>query len=175
MKTKLLWAILIVSLAFNAAVIGTMGFHWLRVKGFHHRPMNEHARVMRMKKTLGLNDEQVKLMEENRSKLDAEIAPLQERLQTKRKEMLTLLESEPAYGPKVEKAIAEISALQGDIEKAVIRNSFSVKTILTPDQQKKFREFMERGFRRMRPGEGRHFGRPPFGMPPPAAPEKEPK
>lgn len=154
MNTKLLKILLILSLGFNLGIVITFGHHWLMRKEFKKWPEESSRHKKFMHKTLGLTDEQAKLMDNNRESLEKEIFPLKEELKKKRLELASLLDADTVDNSKIETLTADISLLQMKIEKNVINNSINIRKILTIEQQKKFKAFLKKGFQNMSHGHG---------------------
>lgn len=160
MKSKILAALLFVSLALNVGVIGTVGYHWL-----HHgmRPKNPAGFIHHMKKVLRLSDEQVAAMEKDRAQMETDTAAVRQQLESKRRELFTLVDSQDAYTPQIDQLIGGISTLQMEMEKNAIRHSFVTKKILTPEQRQKFTTMLHKRF-------GKNHMPPP---PPPDGPAQD--
>lgn len=154
MKTKIMAAVLVLSLGFNLAVIATFGHHWLESREFGkpHKPGAWH--VKKMQKRLNLTDEQSRFMETNMEDLQKTIDPVRAELEGKRKELFTLLDGDTVDPVKVDKIIGDISLLQMKIEKTVVENSIVVRQHLTPEQRAKFKEFLKKGMRKGPRGPG---------------------
>lgn len=153
MKKKLLLVLLAVSLAFNLAVLITFGHHSMMRRSFEKGP--EGASVFfkdKFKKTLGLSDQQAELMEKERSEMKKAMQPLRDGLQKKREELFALIDEENVDNAKVDKLIGEISSLQADIEREVVKHSIGIRKNMTPEQRVKFNEFLKK-----------HFKKPPHG------------
>jgi Spy/CpxP family protein refolding chaperone len=146
MKNKILGFLLIISLGLNIGVLVTFGHHWFFKKGFDKFPKESSWQKARVKKMLDLTDDQAKAMEEKRKQLQDTITPLKEELKNKRTELFTLLDSDNVDSLKADKLVNEISVLQMKIEKAVIEHSINVRKTLNPEQQKKFKAFLRKGF-----------------------------
>lgn len=56
----------------------------------------------------------------------------------RRKELAQLIETSDMNNPKIEMCLNEVSTLQLDLEKNVIKHLYDVKSVLNEDQQKKF-------------------------------------
>lgn len=152
MKSKLLMVLLILSLGFNIGFMATFGHHWLMKKEFANCPKENSWHKAKVKKMLNLTDEQVQVMEKDRKELQYVINPIREELKNKRTELFNLLDTDNIDKAKLEKLIAEISSLQMAIEKNVIEHSINIRKNLTPEQQKKFKTFLKKGFEKMAHG-----------------------
>jgi Spy/CpxP family protein refolding chaperone len=157
MKKKILLSVLLLSLALNVAVFLTMGFHWFSWK-HHPGSTGRDAHFSRMVKTLKMDTAQAKAMQQDRQALEQELQPLREAHRRKKMEMFALMKSTGTYTPQIDSLIEQSAGIQMNIEKTCVRHSFHTRTILTPEQQKKFETMLEKGFRRAHPGrwQGRH-------------------
>ncbi|MBN1573778.1 MAG: Spy/CpxP family protein refolding chaperone [Deltaproteobacteria bacterium] len=86
-----------------------------------------------------------KILEENNEKLEA----CRRTISDNRKELFTLINKEDPNLEEIDKKIAEISALELDMEKIFVRKIISVRGVLTPDQVKLLDSHIEKY---MRPG-----------------------
>jgi Spy/CpxP family protein refolding chaperone len=117
-----------------------------------------------MREKLNLTDEQVNAMEKERQELETSLVPIKDAIHAKRTELMSLLDTENAYSPKIDVLIGEIGQLQMEMEKNVTRHSFTTKKILSPEQQKQFHAMLRHGFQKKHPGPR---GKMPFGNPSP--------
>jgi Spy/CpxP family protein refolding chaperone len=150
MKRKIVLAVLAVSLALNAGMLSTVGFHWLHYRGPGRGDGPGHGNHFR--KILRLTDAQSQSFDEDRARLDAAIDPLQKQLRSKKMELVALMKATDTYTTQIDALVTETAGLQTEIEKTFIRHSFNVRRNLTPEQQDKFNELLEKGFRRRGPG-----------------------
>ncbi|MCB4792551.1 MAG: Spy/CpxP family protein refolding chaperone [Elusimicrobia bacterium] len=154
MKIKLLMVLLLLSLGFNLGVFVTFGHHCLLKKYFEKGPKESSWHKNKIKKMLNLSEEQALYMEKDRKALQDTINPLKDELKAKRAELFAMLDSDSIDNSKVDKLIGEISVLQMKIEKNVVDHSLNIRKQLTPEQQKKFKEFLKKGFEKMSRGPG---------------------
>jgi len=152
MRSKILMILLILSVGFNIGVLATFGHHWLMKKEFDKWPKESSWHMSKFKKMLNLSDEQALSLEKDRKILQDTITPIRVELKNKRTELFNLLDTDNIDNVKLDKLIADISALQMAIEKNVIEHSVNVRKNLTPEQQKKFKAFLKKGFERMSHG-----------------------
>ncbi len=164
MNKKLVLILLAVSLAFNLAVVLTFGHHWI-MKRYFERGHGPHMFFQnKLKKMLDLTDQQVAQMEKDHQEMKKTMDPLREELQKKREELFTLVDTDPVDEKKVDELINDISLSQAKIEKAIISRSINMRKDMTPEQQKKFKEFIHKNFKNG-PPQDRGFmndGKPPF-------------
>lgn len=158
MKNKIITIVLILSLGLNLGVVVTFSRHWLNRREFKKGPGENNWLKRKMQKELNLTEAQVTFMEQDRKKIDQEIKPVRAELKIKRAELFALLDADPVDSGKADKLIDAISSLQAKIEKTVVGHLVTMKKNLTPEQQKKFKTIMPRGFIASppdQPGQGR--------------------
>jgi periplasmic protein CpxP/Spy len=153
----------------------------------HDRMMDQRLLAMldndKVKTELGLTDDQATRLRQ--VVVDSEKATVKTRaeMEVRGIELRELLRADKPDSAVVMKKVDEISALRGEMMKQHIQALLSAKTILTPEQQKKIRSFLEH--RRGEFGAGNRFFErrvlPPMGMgkqgarpAPPDAPEAPP-
>jgi Spy/CpxP family protein refolding chaperone len=155
-KKKLVLILLAVSLAFNLAVVMTFGHHWMMKKYFaggHDAPPMFFKH--KLKKMLDLTDQQVEQMEKDHQEMRKTMDPMREELQKKRDELFALVDADPVDEKKIDQLISDISLSQAKIEKAIINHSINMRKGMTPDQQKKFKEFIHKNFKKGPPPQER--------------------
>jgi len=145
-KKRIWMVLLVVSLGINIGFL----LHWFwpkntlghaPVKG--QSPFGWHSGPMR--RGLGLDVKQARLMESERRQVFTQAQPLQEQLRLKRRELFLLLKSKAITGAELDLALNEISRLQTEIEKMFILHSLKMKGFLTPAQLEKYDGFFEQG------------------------------
>lgn len=146
MKKRIWIVLLVVSLGINIGFL----LHWFwpkNVSGYSpgkgQAQFGWHAGPMR--RGLGLDSNQARLMENERRQVLAQAQPLQEQLRLKRRELFLLLKSKAVTGAELDIALNEISRLQTAIEKFFILHSLKMKGFLTPAQLEKYDGFFEHG------------------------------
>ena len=161
MKTKFLLGLLAVSLAFNLSVIVTFGHHWMMRKYFDKGPDVPMFFNHKFKKMLDLTDKQAAFMENDRVEMRKTMEPLRNEMQKKREELFALVDADAVDNAKVDGLIGDISLIQAKIEKAVVNHSLLLRKEMTPEQDKKFRDFLKKHFKKNDDEKGpRHGGRP---------------
>jgi Spy/CpxP family protein refolding chaperone len=166
MKRKLFIVILILSLGLNAGVVATVVFHHMRAKIFNGMQKENSWMKKHIKKKLGLSDEQSNALDKGREDMRTNTQAVRDSLKKKREELFTLVKNTDTYTQDIEKLIGEISSLQMEMERNIIRHSMSAKKILNPDQRQKFDKMMEKGFNKMHNSKNAPDGQPGPGCPP---------
>ena len=106
----------------------------------------------RMKAALGLTDEQAEKL--HQIFFNARKANIKTRadLEIKRMELRELMRAETTDRDAALKKVQEISALREQMMRQHVETMLAAKTVLTPEQQKKFRAMMARRFSRRAEG-----------------------
>ena len=130
--------------------------------GEHLLRMAENPRV---RQYLGLTDEQVGRL--HKIGVDAQKASVETRadMELRHIELRELLRADNPYHDAIMRKLDEVNALQGKMQKQGVETLLSARSVLTPEQQKKVKTFLEnRGFGG---GSGRPSGHPggPGGAP----------
>jgi Spy/CpxP family protein refolding chaperone len=137
-------------------------------RGFGGGGLARLAENPRVRTALGLSDEQVARL--HKIGVEAEKASVQSRadMQLRRIELRELMRADNPDHDAIMQKLDEVKALQGKMAKQRVETMLSAKGVLTADQQKKLKTFMENrgaggpGGQRMMPprgGAGRPMGR----------------
>ena len=145
MKTKVLLILLIISVGLNLGVLIGHGHYWMMRRGFSGKK-DELQHAKRFQEKLNLTEEQVKLIAAGHEKMEKTMDPIRDGLKAKRTGLMTLLAAENVDEAKANKLIVDISALQMKLEKTILDNMISMRKILTPEQQKKFKAMLHKDF-----------------------------
>ena len=146
MKNRIWIVLLLVSLGVNIGFM--LHWFWPKLVSRHsaasgHSQYGWHASPMR--RGLGLDAKQVKLMENERRQVMVQAQPLQDELRLKRRALFLLLKNKTVTDAELDIALSEISRLQTAIEKIFILHSLKVKSFFTPAQLQKYDGFFEKG------------------------------
>ncbi len=148
MKSKWLIVVLFLSLAINAGVVITLGYHY-----YHNTPLTPSAPCpmspadSHLYQSLGLSKAQLSKMEPLAQRFHARLAELGSRMEQKKEALTNLLqkESDPAA---IENLRKEMAGIQDEIQKEVITHSVESKKILNPVQQQRFFDLMRQSMSR---------------------------
>ncbi len=161
-------AIVIISLTFNVAVVCALVFGMAyRARFDGERPYRDYGapgrtRGMHLGRRMGLPPDKMDQVGRIFDELRDESAELQEKLGTARGELVDLMHAENPDESAVMEKIEEISAIQGEIEKLLVRRLLRVNDILSPEERERFLQLLRRrmhpGFRRHMRESGRHPG-----------------
>jgi Spy/CpxP family protein refolding chaperone len=148
MKPKWLILILILSLAINAGVFVSMGYHYyVNASTPSSAPCPVSPGDSHLYQSLGLSKVQLSKMEPLAQKFHARLAELRSRMEEKKEALTDLLQKEgdPASIENLRKEMAEI---QDEIQKEVITHIMESKKILDPIQQQRFFDLMRQSMSR---------------------------
>jgi Spy/CpxP family protein refolding chaperone len=146
MKTKRMKIIMILSLAVNLAVMGTVGYHYYRnacLTSSAPCPLNREGH--HLYDSLGLSDEQAAEMRPLSSSFHAQLSSWESRIETKRDLLLGLLGRDDINQGRIGESRREIAALQDELQQGVVSHILQVKDILNPEQRKQFFEMLRSG------------------------------
>lgn len=145
-------ALLILSLVFNVAVVATLAFYWTaesRDRDYRvRRPVRETTighRCRRLASRLDLPPEKARRFEEMMTTSEEETKEMREQLHGARRELFDLIwEGEPREEAILAK-VDQVIALQGELERILVRRLLETRTILDPDEAMRLYRHMERG------------------------------
>jgi Spy/CpxP family protein refolding chaperone len=139
MKGKSLIFVLVLSLAINASVLGTMGYHYYRDASLAKdapcplSPAHQH-----LYQQLGLSTPQLAQMEPVAQKFHERLGQLEATMKGKNERLVELLGQREVDPGQVEGLRREIAGIQDEIQKEVIAHILETKRILDAKQQKQF-------------------------------------
>jgi Spy/CpxP family protein refolding chaperone len=148
MRSKWLILILILSLAINAGVLVSMGYHYyVNASTPSSAPCPMSPGDSHLYQSLGLSGVQLSKMEPLAQKFHARLAELGARMEEK-KEILTNLLQKDSDPANIENLRKEMAAIQDEIQKEVITHIMESKRILDPNQQQRFFDLMRQSMTR---------------------------
>ena len=139
MKGKSLILVLILSLAINASILGTMGYHYYRDASLAKdapcplSPAHQH-----LYQQLGLSTPQLAQMEPVAQKFHERLGELESAMKGKNERLVELLGQKDVDPGQVEGLRREIAGIQDEIQKEVIAHILETKRILDQKQQNQF-------------------------------------
>jgi len=148
MRSKWLVLILMSSLAINAGVLVSMGYHYyVNASTPSSAPCPMSPGDSHLYQSLGLSKVQLSKMEPLAQKFHARLAELGARMEEKKKTLTDLLQKEgdPA---NIESLRKEMAGIQDEIQKEVISHIMESKKILDPVQQQRFFDLMRQSMTR---------------------------
>ena len=142
MRSKWFTVVLVLSLAVNAGVLATMGYHY-----FHSAPVTPMEPCpmspgdSHLYQSLGLSDLQLSKMEPLARSFHGRLAELEAAMEGKKELLIDLLqkESDPVG---IEKLRKEMAGIQDQIQNEVIVHITETKKILDPKQQQRLFDLM---------------------------------
>jgi|WetSurSiteA1Bulk_404760.scaffolds.fasta_scaffold29890_1 hypothetical protein len=141
MRSNLLAGILILSLAVNAAVLGTLGYHY-----FIKQPQSGPIPCFstgdgHFYQLLGLSDAQLEEMEPLAQKFHRRMAEMKASMEQKKDLLIDRLQrgEDP---DRIDALRAEMASVQDTIQKEVISHIADIKKVLNSKQQEQFFNFM---------------------------------
>ena len=142
MRSKWLIFVLVLSIAINAAVLATMGYHYYlspSTKTLAPCPMSPGDN--HLYQSLGLSNLQLSKMEPLAQKFHERLAELGALMEGEKELLVDLLQkdSDPV---NIENLRKEMAAIQDDIQKEVITHIMESKKILDSKQQQRFFDLM---------------------------------
>lgn len=136
-----------------------------------HKGPRGHMGMMQGKACAGLQltDEQQNQMADLRLELQKQMEPLRAKMVVLRSDLKLLMIAETPDMKKIEAKSNEISKLQGETHLLQLKHKLQVRSMLTPEQKKKFDLMIlsgKGGSGHHRGGRGQHRMMPPGGMAP---------
>ena len=142
MKSKWLTVVLVLSLAINAGVLVSMGYHYyVNASTSSTAPCPMSPGDSHLYQSLGLSNLQLSKMEPLAQKFHGRLGELGALMEGKKETLTDLLQknSDPV---KIENLRKEMAGIQDEIQKEVIVHITELKKILDPDQQQRFFNLM---------------------------------
>jgi Spy/CpxP family protein refolding chaperone len=148
MKSKWLTIVLILSLAINAGVLVSMGYHYyVNASTPSTAPCPMSPGDSHLYQSLGLSNLQLAKMEPLAQKFHGRLAELGSAMEEKKETLIALLQkdSDPV---SIENLRKEMAGIQDEIQKEVITHITELKKILDPQQQQRFFDLMRQNMTR---------------------------
>jgi len=142
MRSKWLIIILFLSLAINAGVLATTGYHYYRNSSLTpSAPCPVSPGDSHLYQSLGLSNLQLAKMDPLAQKFHSRLAELEAAMEIKKELLVNLLakDGDPA---NIENLRRETGGIQDEIQREVIAHIIETKKILDPGQQQKFFDLM---------------------------------
>jgi hypothetical protein len=135
--------VLVLSLAINAAVLATMGYHYyLSASAETSAPCPLSPGDSHLYQSLGLSEAQLSKMEPLAQKFHSRLAELETAMEGKRELLVDLLAKggDPAG---IDNVRGEIAGIQDEVQREVIAHIVETKKILDVKQQQRFFDLMK--------------------------------
>jgi len=135
--------ILVLSLAVNAGVLATMGYHYYcDASPAPSAPCPMSPEDSHLYKSLGLSDLQLSKMEPLAQAFHGRLAKLGTAMEGKKESLINLLSQKDVDPSKIEGLRKEMAAIQDEIQNEVIVHITETKKILDPEQQQRLFDLM---------------------------------
>jgi Spy/CpxP family protein refolding chaperone len=145
MNNSLLKFALAASLILNLTVFATVGYHHYQITRSWVSPF---GKVMEKDKfifeELSLKPEQVTAMKNKAIPFRAEIERRRQEIESKRKELVTLLRDQKHDKKAIDTTIKEISGKQEEMQRMIAGHMLEIKSFLDTGQQRTFFDLIER-------------------------------
>ena len=142
MSKRTLKAILVVSLAFNLAVIATVAVGYaIRESGTAGQaaggkiPIDDHGKAL--SKCIGLSGKQAKCFEDVMGGTSEEARGIKTELESERDDLFHLLQEKEPDDQAIMAKVESISVLQGRLEKLLVQRLLDSRKVLTPEEDEK--------------------------------------
>lgn len=141
-KRKLVVGALLLLTVANVAGLATMGYGRWRHSQLTGAPSVADivGQPDFMRQELGLSEEQAAQLAGLRGKFQANLTRLRPALQAKRAELVQLVAEAQPNRAHIEALMVELRSLQAELQRTCIQQLLDEKSILTPEQQRKFLE-----------------------------------
>ena len=142
MRSKWLIIILFLSLAINAGVLATTGYHYYRnASRTPSVPCPVSPEDTHLYQSLGLSDVQLSKMDPLAREFHGRLGELGASMEEKKRILIDLLEKDSTPA-SIENLRKEMAAIQDEIQKEVITHIMESMKILDPSQQQRFFDLM---------------------------------
>lgn len=138
MKNKLVLLVLILSLSFNAAVLGALAYHFWLGRPTLLQGQGWPAGDRSLDRDLDLSPQQTQTVDELRYNLEKRAYPIRTKIHTKREELFELLQTEPPDSAAISEKVDEINALQRQMQSTVVDYMLREKEVLNEEQRQVF-------------------------------------
>lgn len=143
MKSRWLLFVLVLSLAINAAVFATMGYHYyLSASAQTSAPCPLSPGDSHLYQSLGLSDLQLSKMEPLAKQFHSRLAELGASMEGKKELLVELLANDGDLA-SIEKLQREMAGIQDEIQREIISHIMETKKILDAEQQQRFFDLMK--------------------------------
>ncbi len=144
MKNSLIKFALAASLILNLTVFATAGYHYYQQSRTWVSPF---GKVMEKDKflfeELSLKPDQLTAMKNKAIPFRAEIDRRRQEIETKRKELVTLMRDQNLDKKAIGATIKEINGKQEEMQRMIVGHMLEIKSFLDADQQRKFFDLIE--------------------------------
>ncbi len=140
MNKRTLKAILVVSLAFNLAVVATVAVGYVvrdsgtsgQSVGEGEIPIDDHGK--RLSKCIGLTGKKAKCFEDVMAGTSEEASKIKAELEGERNDLFHLLQTKEPDEQAIMARVESISVLQGQLEKLLVKRLVDSRAVLEPEE-----------------------------------------
>jgi Spy/CpxP family protein refolding chaperone len=150
MKKNLVILFLVLLTIVNIAALATFAYHRFHPKRPFHPMGRPDTPGSFIKRELDLNEGQAKEFEAQAKRFEEEIEPIRDSLEAKRSDLMNEIMAKEPSMDKLNQLSEEIGALHAKLEKRTSMHLLQGKSLLTPEQQKKFLSLFKEGKDRIR-------------------------
>ncbi|MCK4549553.1 MAG: periplasmic heavy metal sensor [Candidatus Krumholzibacteria bacterium] len=149
MSKRSLKAILVVSLAFNLAVVATVAVGLVSRDGKTGNsalkkdadiPIDDHGR--QLSESLGLSGEQARCFEQVMAEKSDKAKKIREKLEKERQDLFHLLQEKTPDEQAIMARVDSIAGLQGDLEKFLVKRLIDSRMVLSPEEDERLLYFI---------------------------------
>jgi Spy/CpxP family protein refolding chaperone len=144
MNNKIMRFALVISLLFNFSMLISAGYSYYK-QSRHTIPLfcSQASKSGHLIESISLKPEQQEAIKAKAHAFHSSIEAARERTVSKHIELLSLLRSDSPDPETINRKIAEIGSLQGNIQKIAAAHMLEVKVLLDHEQQDKFFDLMQ--------------------------------
>ena len=148
MSKRTLKAILVVSLAFNLAVVATVAVGYAireadtagQTADGTKIPIDDHGR--HLSESLGLSGEQARCFEQVMTAKSDKAREIKVELEKERKDLFHLLQAKEPDEQAIMARVDSIAGLQGDLEKFLVKRLIDSRMVLSPEEDERLLYFI---------------------------------
>jgi Spy/CpxP family protein refolding chaperone len=157
-KSHILKFILLLSLLLNFSLLGTAGYSYYRQTRVPPAPIGHSvqgrapsgsATQAHIFEALDLKPDQLKVLQEKAGLFHQALDGKQARVADLRSSLLALMRADQPDRKAIEASIADINAVQQQIQELIVSHMLEFKSILDRDQQKKFLDLIQEAMNRV--------------------------
>jgi Spy/CpxP family protein refolding chaperone len=153
MKKNLVILFLVLLTIVNIAALATIAYHRFHPQRPFHpmgRPEIPETPEGFIKQELDLTEEQAEEFKAHFERFRMEMEPIHNSLEVKRAELMGEISADEPNKDKLDKLAEEIGTLQDTLQRKMISHLLEGKSLLTPEQQRKFFSLFREGGDRMK-------------------------
>jgi Spy/CpxP family protein refolding chaperone len=162
MKKNLVILFLVLLTIVNIAALVTIAYHRFHPKRSFHPMGRPETPESFIKQELDLTEEQAEEFKAHFKRSRTEMEPILDSLEVIKKQLMDEISADEPSMDRLDQLAGEIGTLQAAMQKKMILHLLKGKSLLTPEQQKKFFSLLREGLGRMEgmrdPG---RMGKPP--------------